>query len=212
MAVSYCSDTDVQRVLQIAAFGAGTTPTKTQVEAFINEAEAEIDIRTRHAWRTVTVTNEFYDLQAYSQVHRNGTGIPIYLKHRVITAFSSGTDKIEVWNGSSYDEWIATKTEGRASDFWLDAEQGVLFLKYYFPYFTRKALRMTYRYGESSVPKDILKAAALIAAIKVLESDDRSGVIAETGDPTRVTYDTRITKWQKEIDRIIRNRTELTVI
>ncbi len=375
MAVTYCQTTDVQRVLQIVAFSGSTTPTTTQVESFINEAEDEIDNRTGHAWREVTVVNEFYDLIAYSQVNHRQTGIPIFLRHRAIrtlnsseggttsvddcetadwndstdmttatnsttfkegtkslsltkdgtssdtastsktttnvnftgkdfniwiyiistavlqklaasdglvirfgsdssnyyewtkdradlevgwnqiveldisnaettgtpvilscdytyiglTAISSATtwstddilmddilladvDKLEVWNGSSYSDWLDDKTEGRANDYWMDEEQGVLYLRYYFPYFTKKAVRMTYRYGESSVPNDILKATALIAAIKVLESDDRSSVMAETGDPTRITYDSRVSKWQKEVDRIIRNHTELRVI
>lgn len=376
MAVEYCEVTDVQRILQLGiAFGAGTTPTSTQVEAFINRAEDEIDNRTGHAWREVTVTNEFYDLVAYSQVNHRETGIPIYLRHRAIrtltsseggtvsvddcetadwndsadmttatnsTTFQEGTkslsltkdgtatatastsktttnvnftgkdfnmwlyvistavlqklaasdclvirfgsdssnyyewtkdradlevgwnqiteldisnaettgtpvilssdytyigltaigsattwstddilmddllladvDKLEVWTGSSYSDWLDDKTEGRANDYWMDEEEGVLYLRYHFPYFTKKAVRMTYRYGESTVPNDIKEAAAMMAAIKVLESDDRSAVMAETGDPTRIVYDNRIRNWQREIDRIIRNRTELRAI
>lgn len=217
MAVTYCADTDVQAVIQKAtAFGAGTTPTKTQVEGFINEAEDEIDQRTNHAWRSKIVTDEYYDIPTKgSRTHHFGyphDGIPIYIRHRNITTFVSGTDKIEVWNGSEWIEWVATKTEGRANDYWMDNERGVLYLRLFWPHFLTKAVRLTYRYGEATVPKDIKKACSLIASIKVLQSDDRSAVLSETGDPTRMTYDNRVTQWQKEVDRIIKNHTDIAVI
>ena len=221
MAVEYCAVTDVQRMLAVATpYSGSTNPTTTQVESFINEAEDTIDQQTQHAWRTVTVSNEFYDFPTQVSTYARGlsgsrggiNGIPIHLRHRKITTFASGTDKLEVWDGSSYVDWIATKTEGRADDFWIDQEQGILYIRYYYPYFIKKAIRLTYRYGESTVPNDIQQATAMMAAIKIIMSDDRSHNVIETGDPTRQNYDQRISKWQADINRILRNRTELFVV
>lgn len=215
---TYATPSDVKRILQLGVdFSTSTTPTRTEVEAFLNKAQDEIELLTKHAWREKTVTKEYYDLGTYYGNRTYGdlttNGIPISMRHRAIIDFDNGEgDKIEVWNGSSYDDWVTARTEGRASDWWLDNEQGELFIKYFYPFFRIKAIRLTYRYGETTVPKDILDITAMIAAIKVLESDDRSSVISETGDATRLPYDPRIRNWQREIDKVIRNRTELVPI
>lgn len=211
----YCEEADVQRILQKATvFSGSTTPTAVQVEDFINAAEDEIDQRTQHAWRLVTVTDEFYDLPSYGHAghHSFDPGIKIHLRHRKITTLANGTDKLEVWTGSEYEDWTGTRTEGRANDFWIDLEQGVLWIKYFYPFFTERAVRMTYRYGETSVPKDIRDATAMLAAIKVLQSDDRSAELNETGDPSRLPYDGRIAQWNAQVNRILKNRTELNIV
>ena len=71
---------------------------------------------------------------------------------------------------------------------------------------------MSYRYGETTVPADIQRACAMMAAINLLRSEDRASNINETGDPTRLPYDPRIAGMQAEINRILRNRTEIPVI
>lgn len=214
MVVTYCAATDVQRVLnKPTAFSSSTTPTSTQVESFINEAEDEIDRRTQHAWKSTSVSNEYYDIPSYP-VRLEGftTGFEINLRHRKITTLATPTDKLEVWNGSSWVDWVATKTEGRANDYWLDLEQGKLFIKNFYLFFRRKGIRMTYRYGESSVPKDIQRAAAMLAAIQILRMEDRSMILNETGSVSAIPYAERITSMEKEIDRILFNRTEIPVI
>ena len=125
---------------------------------------------------------------------------------------ASPIDKLEIWNGSSYDNWLVDRTQGRAEDFWIDHEQGILFLRLFYPYFVTKVIRMGYRYGETSVPKDIRRATALHASILLLESDDRSFLVSETGDSTRLTYAERIAQYEKQIEKILHNRTEINVI
>ena len=214
----YCDSDDVARILQKESpFFTTSTPSSTDVNEFIVESQDEIDQRTNNAWRPTFVTDEFYDIPLdYSPEfygYNSGTGIRIFLRKRNIkTANPNVGDKLEVWNGSDYDDWLSDKTEGRANDFWFDYNQGDLFMRYYWAYFRRKALRLSYRFGEETVPADIRKAAALMTAIKILQNDDRSMVLNETGDPTRLGYDVRISQWKKEIDRILTNRTEFIVI
>ena len=210
--VDYTTAANVSALLQITISGS-TTPTTTQVETFIEEAEDQIDNITHHAWRSVTVTEEYYDFPKNAQSYRNNVaGIPIFMRHRNITTFSSGTDKIEIWDGSSWVDWVATKTEGRDGDYWLDNEQGVLYIRQFFPYFITKAVRLTYRYGESSVPGDIQEATTKMAAMKVIQMDDQTSNLNETGDPTRLSYDQRISQWNKDIKRILQNNTEMFVV
>ena len=59
---SYCAHTDVSAFLQVSGFHASdTTPTISQVEAFIDMAEGRIEQLTNHAWSTakaIEVTDE----------------------------------------------------------------------------------------------------------------------------------------------------------
>jgi len=216
MVTTYCTDADVRRILQTDfKFATDVLPTKDMVDDAINFAEDDIDHTTQHSWRTTTITNEFYDFPTgfANRAIDYGANMQIYLRHRQVETFSSAAgDKLEIWNGSDYEDWTITKTEGRGDDFWVDNEQGILFIRYYYPYFTRKALRLTYRYGDTIVPKDIRDITAMTAAIQFLEADDRSSMLAETGDPTRLSYSDRIDRMQKRIDKIIKNRTELIVV
>ena len=216
MTTTYCTVDDVRRILQTEfKFITDTMPTLNMVEDAINFAEDDIDHTTQHSWRTVRVTNEFYDIptgSARAPVDY-GANLQIYLRHRSVETLDTNSgDKLEVWTGSEYEDWTITRTEGRENDFWLDNEQGILFIRHFYPYFTRKAIRLTYRYGDSVIPKDIRDITAMIAAIQFLENDDRSGMLAETGDPTRLSYADRIDRMQKRIDKIIKNRTELFVV
>lgn len=211
--VTYCTADDVKRILATSySYSTSTNPTTAQVEAFIESAEDDIDQKTQHAWREKIVTEEFYDIPNLNNYNQS-VGVPIRLRHRKVRTFDTDEgDKVEIWNGSAYDDWLVTKTQGRANDFWLQNDQGLLYLRYYFAFYRKNAVKLTYRYGETEVPKDIRDACAMIAAIKVLRSDDRSANLNETSDPTRQNYDGRISGMQKDIDNILRNRIELRCI
>lgn len=212
MAATYCDETDVEKILGKPAgfFGVGTTPLKTEVNEMIEEVEDEINAITNHSWKSITVTEEYYDIP-YLRFRRWNTGIPIKLRHRDITTLG-GSDKVEVWNGSSYDDYVATKVEDRASDFWLDYTKGWLFLKSYPSYYRRDlALRMTYRYGATGAINPIKTATALMVAIKILQSDDKTMTLNETGDPTRLPYDPRISQWKARANRILSIYKEIRV-
>ncbi len=213
MAGRYCTESDVRRILQTFDFTESTTPTKKDVKEAIREATDHIDNETHHAWREISVSNEFYDLPVFYGCGWSNNDVEIFLKHREIRSFDATEgDKIEIWNGSDYDDWLSTKTEGRADDFWIDHGQGVFYLKYFLPWFRKRALRLTYRYGNSSIPSDIRKIAAQIAAIPFIQSDDRSSMLNETGDPTRMSHSDKIEKMEKNIAKTIRKRSELPIV
>ena len=211
----YCSYNDVKRILQQEfSYSTSTNPTQAQVEEHIEEAQAEIDNITQHAWRETQVSDEYYDLPIQPNPMADITScIEVYLRHRAVkTIDSDAGDKIEIWNGSSWIDWADTKTQGRANDYWVDEEQGLLFLNYHYAYFRRKGLRMTYRYGENNVSADIRKCCAMMVAIRIVSFDDNSANLNETGDPTRSPYDQRIAQMSKEIERILNNRQEFFTI
>lgn len=212
--VTYCAATDVQRIMGNSyAFSVSTNPTQAQVEAFIEEAEDDIDAETGHSWRETTITNEFYDLHA-NEVH-SVYGLPvmkIHLRHRQIRTLSTGDgDKIEVWDGDSYTDYVVSKTEGRGDDFWLDYEQGILYIRKVYQSFRVKGVRMTYRYGASTVPKDVRQATALLTAINLILNDDKTSALDDTAGSKNAGHMQRIERMQMRVDKILANRREIQV-
>lgn len=208
MTTTYCAATDVQRILASSAFSVSTTPTSTQVESTINRFEDFVDDYTGHAWRTKTVTNEYYDVLYGDKKN----GFRVKLNHRNIRSLDTDEgDALEIWNGSSWVDYVTTKTEGRANDFWINYTDGVLFFNER-PASFMQSVKFTYRYGDSSVPTPIRDAVALLAAAEILSSDDRSALIDETGDASRSSHQSRIQKWTETAYELLRRYKEVVLI
>jgi len=211
MTTTYCTENDVKRYMALdMTISEDTTPSINDVQDFIEEAEDDIDHQTQDAWRSKTVVNEFYDIPRVRYNYQ--TGIAIHLRHTDIKALTNGTDKLEIWDGSSYVDWLATKTEGRNNDYWLEETKGILYLRYPYRFYAKQAIRLTYRYGKTVVPGDIKRATAMIAAINLLLNDDRSSALVETGDPTRISYNDRASKMQARVNKILKNHTTIIVV
>lgn len=218
-ATDYCTSAEIALFLWAnsgADFSDSTTPTKVAVEAAIIRVEDIIDTATKHAWRKASITNEYHDY-VVSSIHRRPFGWArgrqpnrgVYLTHRAIRAFVSGTNKIEIWDG---DEWIDLildangYTEGRDEDYWIDYENGVIYFSNEAPIIGQKTVRVTYDYGETSVPKDIKEWCIKQTAIDLLYSDDRSVFVIEGTD--NVGLDPKIRAWKEDIKEISTERRE----
>lgn len=210
--VTYCTEDDVRRVMQTdLTFGTGDTPSQDDVRMIIQGAEDEIDKACNRAWREVTITNRFYDLTGITSRNidfRNG--VRINLGYKYIKQITSGSgDKIEVWNGSSYVDYAATKTEGRGNDYWLNYESGILYLREFLPLFEEDALRMTFRYGETTVPPAVREACALLAAAELITTDDESQLMSESGSPYQMTVEQKAVKWRARAWAKLKNYIEV---
>jgi hypothetical protein len=180
---TYCSAADVARHLQYynsvtssrLVFSSTTFPSLTEVNDMILEMEDFIDEVTNHAWRTQRVNDEIhnyeypYDLGRYDRVQDNRS---IKLQHRSIRQVVSGTHKLELWDGGSWDDLVANYTEGRDSDYWIDYQGGQVYFVSKYPSRTGNALRATYDYGEATVAQDIRLACALLVAERLLLTSD----------------------------------------
>lgn len=213
LGVTYCTPADVQLEIQRkTAFTASTNPTLLQVTQMIMQAEDTIDRQTCHSWRELSVANEFYNIDIDTLVF-SGAGIRIPLRNQNIYALdTSQGDKVEIWNGDGYTDYVTEKTEGRSNDFWIDYVQGVLWLKIYPIFFFKSPIRMSYRYGESSVPGDIEACAAKIVVKKILLNEDHSFVLDETGGGRNTTYDYRVSVLDREIKDILYHRQEFKTL
>ena len=203
MATYYCTVADVSDFLRIP-ITATTTPTKAQVEKIINRREEYLDRRIGHTFgRNKTITKEIHDLPL---LYTYGWGTPLFLQHRNCRDLDSAQgDKIEVWEGaaSSYTD-ILNNTE------WYEFEPvyGRLFLRgYIFSIMRKNRVRVTYRYGDATVPDDIKDACIKLVAIDLLNSSLRLDVLPMGGNGV----DTRqsITYWKQDIEEIIAERAEV---
>ena len=207
MTITYCKAEDVSKFLQIDEWTSATKPTKETVEDMIEEAQDEIDLLTNTSWRGATETNKFYEFS--DKKFRFGAGRRINLMNvKIKTIDSDSGDKIEVWEGDGYNDWVSTKTEGRDEDYWIDYEAGVLYINKWFYIYGEKPIRLSYRHGNTTVPNDIKKCTKLMVAEQLITNEDFSMVLVD-GEVSNVGYGQRIEIWKKDIDRILTRRQEI---
>ena len=168
---SYCAHADISAFLQVDAFHAtDTTPTISQVESFIDMAEARIEQLTNHAWSTanaITVTDERVRVQTVRSTAINDRG-RIQLAHYPILTLAGGSgDTLKVWEGSAYVDYVASKTMGSSvtdvndKDFWVDTERGIIYIENYAIHNMLNSAPagvsayVKYRYATATTPKDI---------------------------------------------------------
>ena len=190
MATYYCTNAEVASLLQYTTnsgnsqarltFSSSTLPTDTEVDDIINDMEDLIDEITGYTWKSKTITNEYHD---YYSKHGYGryydrSGNTVYAihpkKHPLKTMSSASGDKIEVWDGTSWNDFLTTYTLGSGmydEDYWIDYsdDYGVIYLFNQFPNVGKNTIRLTYRIGASSVPNGIRLACKLMAGSQINE-------------------------------------------
>ena len=184
--VAYCTANQIAAFLQVADFSGSTTPTTADVESFIEMAEERVDQLTDHAWstsRAKTVTEERGRIQRVMSNSVNDRG-RIQLKHYPILDMDSGTDKLHIWDGGEYVEYIANKTGDdtittvTGKDYWIDKERGTIYLNSYNQFNLLSdapsgvTAYVTYRYATASTPDDIKQATIYFAASMLAMNDD----------------------------------------
>ena len=187
MATHYCAHADISAFLQVDAFHAtDTTPTISQIESFINMAEERVDQLTDHAWHTSrakAVTEERGRIQRVMSNSVNDRG-RIQLRHYPILDMDSGTDKLYIWDGGNYVEYIAGKTGDdtitnvTGKDYWIDKERGTIYLNSYNQFNLLSdapsgvTAYVTYRYATAATPQDIKQATIYFSAATIVMNDD----------------------------------------
>ena len=209
MTVTYSSAGLVAAYLQRPAFSASTTPTTATVNLYINWAESEIERRTFYAYQAVTATDEVHTTQTYGS--RKGyrsyyLNRPyVQLAHSPIRTMTAGLDYLYVFTGGAWVDWVATKTEGRDEDYWVDTQNGrIYFMKGYPLLSYPDNVKVTYRWGESTVAPWAQELATMMAAVRVLEMDADRTVSSEGGSGDEVDFpriDTTIASIKADIER-----------
>ena len=202
MAVTYCTVEDVSDFMRVP-ISSTTTPTKAQVEKLINRKEEVLDRRIGHTFgRNKTITNEIHDLPL---LYTFGWGTPIYLQHRNIRDLSNAAgDKIEVWKGES-NEYDDILTDSQWYQF--DPVYGRLYLRgFIFSIMRKNRIRVTYRFGDATVPEDVEDACIKLVAIDLLTTSFRMDRLPVGG--SALTWGEIIEQWKEDIEQCVVNRRE----
>ena len=206
MATHYCAQDNVSDFLQVGALGSGTTPTDTQVDAFINMAEERIDQLTDHAWHTSrakSVTDERVRVQKVRSNVVNSRG-RMQLEHYPIIAFSQHASpslsqtngNVKLWNGSKYLDYLdsdeskamgSNVTDVVSKDIWADNERGLIYINNYSTFNMINSSPagvdgyVSYKYATASTPDDI-KLAAIHFASSIIAMNDDLNLMQEGDD------------------------------
>lgn len=205
----YCSSDQVAAFLQVPTFDGTTSPTKTDVDSLILENTELIEQKTMNAWRETIVTKEYHTIK-YPNIRYEGTKI-FFENRNIKTLDSNEGDLLEVFNGSTWENYLTTRNEGRTKDYWVDEEDGILWIRTYPRYIKRTFdIRLTYRFGENNLSKDIRKACIRLTAADILQSDDKSVLFPEGS--SNIPLPDKASKWERQAKEIIRDNRELKVV
>ncbi|MAE82628.1 MAG: hypothetical protein CMB80_07840 [Flammeovirgaceae bacterium] len=200
--MAYCTHADVANFLQRPAFSGSTTPLADTVTDEIATWEAFIDSETGHAFDARTITDEYHSFP--TTMRKFGLfEVHINLNHRQI----SGITALNVWDGSTWENFVSTRTEGRSADWWYDATDGIIFFRGIKPFINEFAVKVTYTYGDSAVPADIKGACIRLAAISVVANYHQQMELG-TGALIPMDNSTKVDTWRKQADDILKRHTE----
>jgi hypothetical protein len=204
MAVTYCTVADVSDFLRVP-ITATTTPNKAQVEKIINRKEEELDRRIGHTFgRVKTASKEIHDLPL---LYTYGWGSPVFLQHRQVSDIDyAAGDRVEVWDGSEYKDHTSDSDSHN-----LEGQYGKLYFRGYIYTIMRKnRVRITYRYGDSTVPYDISDSCIKLTAIDLINSSFRMDILPTGANGVDISASK--SDWRADIENCIDNRQEIFFI
>jgi hypothetical protein len=155
--VTYALVKQFENFMNLSSLSESTTPKKSQVEQWIQQAEDTIDRRTMHAWRERRFTMEYdFPLEDFNAVRSFShslwfDGVTIPLQHRNIKTLDADKgDSLTVRQGSSRVDYLSTKTEGLNADYTLTPQRGILRIYRRWAIQMQDKVRVTYRYGDDA--------------------------------------------------------------
>lgn len=170
----YTTPSEVSAELGGFSLTASTTPTSTQVESWITDAEKEVNELTGRVWESTAIADPDYEYHDY-----DGEGI-IRLNNTPVISVDSIEYEAEGISAAS-TSW-SSLTEGRTEtdDFILYKEEGIINL--HATSDTRRLtagkqnIRVRYTYGYDSVPVHIKRlTTALVAKRLIMSVANKSG-------------------------------------
>jgi hypothetical protein len=214
---TYTTANSVAALLQTADFTTSSTPTTSEVEDFIDQAEGEIERRTNRAWRTITVTREYQSFYPHG-IYMLNFPPRVNLDHPNVVSFDDGTlDALEVrYREATWTDWLTTGTHTEDIDYWVDYTTGTIYFLRQYPLIWRpRQVRITYRYGTgiaadfSNQDSWVRALCEKMVAIKIMARfQEVSG--GGQGGPGIMPNDAVIRGWKEEIDEKLDEETWLT--
>ncbi|AQQ75553.1 hypothetical protein JDFR1000234_78 [uncultured archaeal virus] len=170
----------------------------TFLNILIQEKMSEVERLTNQKWNGETGTDEdYYSLTSFRGGYISYVGFPVFLKHTHIKSI----DSLKIWNGSSYEEWIGVKTEGRDGDYWVDYIKGVLYINHRFLFPAgSKEIYVKYTYGRTDLPGQVKELTKLLVIRELLLWEKEQAAIPEGAGGLRISE--QIERIDKRIQKL----------
>lgn len=211
--VTYCTPEDITEQLDLLNEDGSrllltetSVPTRSQVVKYIRDAETQIDRITKDSWRENTVTNEYHDIRfPLEAIPRKD--VVVSLDYRNIRTIDPDQgDKVEFWDGSTWQDY-ADEEQIRGSTWWVDYNDGLIHFNDMWPWYNtgREKVRVTYRWGASTVPEDIRQVCVKMVSIRLLQSQFNK-IFLMNSHPA-VDWKDVIEYWKEDNELILATRT-----
>ncbi len=155
----YVTADDVLKYMKIYDTYTSTTNYNADVELLntiiIPQVCSYIDVITGRSWGKVLSSTERYSIGKPAYLGWYLVGAPVYLQHFPIIPASSTHTLVElgIWNGTQYANWIGTMVEARWGSYWVDVENGILWIIGWYWYMGYEVkVRYYYGYQTSQTP------------------------------------------------------------
>lgn len=201
-ASTYCTPLQVAKFVfgDTFAFSNQTKLSDATINDYILMNESNIDAFLNVSYKSNTVSDEYHDLNIRGKDNEGFIGIMLD-NSPLITRDSDW--KIEVWDTDSYVDYITSKTEGRSEDYYIDYKLGIIYINVS-DYGNHRA-RITYKWGNSSVPAVVKQLCILKTALNIVDADDYVGSVSESGENKLATKRDSYLKQIKSIEANLRN-------
>ncbi len=175
----YCTEAMVEAELG-TAISATSTPTSTELDVWIEEAEKDIEERADTTFTSSSFTDEIihvdrhnsYNRQLYNENYYYQTEYPelrVKLPYKPILTISSASRNTGSHHGA--DSWESlTEQTGSGGDFIIDKQAGEMVFLKTFPIPKKRSLKITGTYGFSSVPLHVQRLCTLLVVKRVIMS------------------------------------------
>jgi hypothetical protein len=159
--MAYTTVAAVSEELNGMTINSTTVPSSTTVTTWINQASAQIDLRTGKVWESTVASSILFD--------SNGTRYFRFPESPVISI--STFEYEENGLGSDDDSWVSL-TEGRNDDYILYVMDGEVEFtgRRTTPPAGKQNIRVSYTYGYSTTPVYIQRLATLLVSSRVIET------------------------------------------
>jgi len=205
---TYCSYTDVLDFLVIDPNDAGVKVSSALIDNVIEQKEDYLDSVLHHAYRTIYIKEELHNFD-----HKLiwGAGLRIPLFHRQVHDFNDGTgatpDEVKILNNAGTYEVLAQDSYS------VDNSIGSIYLRnfpiLYNNYLDTYLMKISYHYGETTVPGWLKELTAKMVAVHLIRNAQQR-LPFSTNDLDMLLDNLQI--WQKEIEEDITRHADMVVI
>ncbi len=191
--VSYVQAEEVLNYLKISE------PTQADYDflaySMIPMACEYIDNLAGTTWGLKKKVNEFRSLNKPMSAGFYLIGTPLYTQYFPIypawhisgstsnTQLGNTLESLQIWNGITYEEWVGFVWENRNGNYWVDRDNGIVYIIGWWWYMGYEA-RLSYYYGYNvsgtiAMPMDVKEFALLKSAKLFLDSERYTAIVTQ---------------------------------